>query len=93
MVGWYHLKTGQNGSDFKWHLKTGPFEDRTCLDHSNTGLVRYSDGYCTFHSILDHFIQLLIDGIIHVVPFRDLTPFVFLLTYFSRDWRNYSKEL
>ena len=47
MVGWYHLKTGQNGSDFKWHLKTGPFEDRTCLYHSNTGLVRYSDGYCT----------------------------------------------
>ena len=46
MVGWYHLKTGQNGSDFKWHLKTGPFEDRTCLDDLNTGLVRYSDGYC-----------------------------------------------
>ena len=30
----------------------------------------------TFHLILDHFIQPSIDGIIHVVPFRDLTPFV-----------------
>ena len=37
----------------------------------------------TFHSILDHFIQPLIDGIIHVVPFRDLTPFVFSVTYYS----------
>ena len=26
----------------------------------------------TFHLIIDHFIQPLIDGIIHVVPFRDL---------------------
>ena len=31
----------------------------------------------TFHSILDHFIQPFIDGIIHVVPFQDLTPFIF----------------
>ena len=29
----------------------------------------------TFHWMLDHFIQPLIDGIIHVVPFRDLTTF------------------
>ena len=27
----------------------------------------------TFHLIIDHFIQPLIDGIIHVVPFWDLT--------------------
>ena len=37
----------------------------------------------TFHSILDHFIQPLINGIILVVLFRDLTPFVFSLTYYS----------
>ena len=27
---------------FEWHLKIRPFENRTGLDHSNTGLVRYS---------------------------------------------------
>ena len=43
----YHLKTGQSCLVFKWHLNTGPFDNRTCLDHSNTGLVRYSDGYCS----------------------------------------------
>ena len=37
----------------------------------------------TFHTILDHFIQLLINGINHVVPLRDLTPFVFSATYYS----------
>ena len=36
----------------------------------------------TFYLILDHFIQPLIHGIIHVVPFRDLTPFVFSVTYY-----------
>ena len=35
----------------------------------------------TFHSILDHFIQPLINGIIHVVPFWDLT----LLSFFIHD--------
>ena len=45
--------------------------------HTGSGIVH------TFHSILDHFIQPLIDGIIHVVPFRDLTPFVFSVTYYS----------
>ena len=34
------------------HLKTGistprPFDNQTCLDHLNTRLVCYSDGYCT----------------------------------------------
>ena len=29
----------------------------------------------TFHSLLDRFIYPLINGIIHVVPFQDLTPF------------------
>ena len=40
----------------------------------------------TFHWILDHFIQPLIDGIIHVVPFRDLNPFVFLLLFSNELW-------
>ena len=35
----------------------------------------------TFHSIIDHFIQPLFDGTIHVVPFRDLTPFVYIISY------------
>ena len=29
------------------HLKTGPYDDTTCLDHSETGHVWYSDVYCT----------------------------------------------
>ena len=37
----------------------------------------------TFHLIIDHFIQPLIDVTIHVVPFRDLTPFVFSFIYYS----------
>ena len=28
------------------HSKTRPFANRTTFDHLNTGLVRYSDGYC-----------------------------------------------
>ena len=32
--------------EFEGHLKTGPFDNRTCMGHLNTGLVRYSDGYC-----------------------------------------------
>ena len=28
------------------HSKTGPFVNRSDLHHSNTGLVRYSDGFC-----------------------------------------------
>ena len=47
MVQLYHSKTRLNGPDFKWHSKTGPIEDQTCLDHSKTGLVQYSDGYST----------------------------------------------
>ena len=30
------------------HSKSGPFDNLTCSDHSNTRLVRYSDGYCTW---------------------------------------------
>ena len=46
-----HLKTGHFHPVFKWfgstdHSKTGPFLNRTHLDHSKSGLVRYSDGYC-----------------------------------------------
>ena len=33
------------------HSKTRPFANRTTFDHLNTGLVRYSDGYCNFNSI------------------------------------------
>ena len=33
------------------HSKTGPFVNSTHLDHSKTGLVRYSDGYCSWFSI------------------------------------------
>ena len=46
MVRWYHSKTGLYGPDFKWHSETGPSEYQTCLDHSKTGLVQFSDGYC-----------------------------------------------
>ena len=28
------------------HSKTGPFDNRTQIDHSKTGLVRFSDDYC-----------------------------------------------
>ena len=28
------------------HLNTGPFDNRTPIYHSNTRLVRFSDGYC-----------------------------------------------
>ena len=46
----------------------------------------------TFHWILDNFIQPLIDGIIHVVPFRDLTPFVFSVTYYSTTIHTYGNS-
>ena len=36
----------------------------------------------TFNLILDHFIQPLIDCIIHGIPFPDLTSFVFSVTYY-----------
>ena len=29
------------------HLNTRPFANRTTFDHLNTGLIRYSDCYCT----------------------------------------------
>ena len=29
-----------------YHSKTGPFANRTHFDHSNTGLIRYLEGYC-----------------------------------------------
>ena len=32
-------------------LNKRPFDDRTCLDHLNTGLVRYSDPHCSRFSI------------------------------------------
>ena len=44
----YHSKSGQNGPVIEWFLNTGPFEFRTHIDHSKSGLVRYSDGNCTF---------------------------------------------
>ena len=38
-------------TDFFWYsghgLNNSPFDDRTCLDHLNTQLVRYSDPNCT----------------------------------------------
>ena len=43
----YHSKTGLFCPNFKWPLKTGPFNNRTHLDHLNTGLVRYSDDNCS----------------------------------------------
>ena len=46
----YHSKTGQKCSVFEWHLKTGLFKNRTCLDHLKTELVRYSNAYCSWRS-------------------------------------------
>ena len=46
----YHSKTGLFCPDFKWHLKTGPFKNRTHLDHSKTRLVQYSGGSNLEHS-------------------------------------------
>ena len=48
-----HLKTGHFCPVFEWfgftdHSKTGPIVNQTHLDHSKSGLVRYSDGYCTY---------------------------------------------
>jgi hypothetical protein len=42
-----HLKTGQICPVFRCHSKSEPFDLRTSLDHSKTGLVRYSDVCCT----------------------------------------------
>ena len=33
-------------SGFECHPNTGPFYDQTHINFLNTGLVRYSDGYC-----------------------------------------------
>ena len=41
-----HLNTGLKCPVFGWHLNFGPFHIRTHNHHLNTGLVRYSDGYC-----------------------------------------------
>ena len=54
----HHSKTGHFCPVFKWfgsrdtkimvdHLKNGPFVNQTHLDQLKTGLVRYSDGFCT----------------------------------------------
>ena len=39
--------TGLKRLLFKPDLNTGPFNDWTTMDHSNTGLVWYSDPHCT----------------------------------------------
>ena len=52
------LNTGLNCPVFRWHLKTGPFDNRTHIHHLKTGLVRYSDGYCSYSQTLqnlDHY--------------------------------------
>ena len=42
---WFnHLNTGLFSPVFKWHSKSRPFSNWTLFDHSNTGLVWYSDG-------------------------------------------------
>ena len=40
------LNTGQFVRYSDHGLNTGPFNDRTGFNHSNTGLVRYSDPHC-----------------------------------------------
>ena len=32
---------------FRCHTNLGSFQNRTAFDYFNTGLVQYSDGYCT----------------------------------------------
>ena len=44
---WVHRHQNDHHIDL-CHLKTGQFNNRTCLDHSKTGLVRYSDGWSTY---------------------------------------------
>ena len=42
---WHHKKRFFYG--FQTTIqKTGPYDNPTCLDHLNTRLDRYSDGYC-----------------------------------------------
>ena len=41
---WFSNGLGPQTS--KCHSKIRPFNNWTCLDHLNTGLVLYSDGYC-----------------------------------------------
>ena len=41
------------------HSKTGPFVNWTHLDHLKTGLVQYSDGYCTTIKTNEHSIEWL----------------------------------
>ena len=43
-----HSNTGLFCPVFRCHSKTRPFANQTTLDHLNTGLVRYSDGYCNY---------------------------------------------
>ena len=56
---------------------------------NNTSFV---DVEHTFHLNIDHFIPPLINGIIHVVLFRDLPLFIFpiLLTFFFHSFYNYN---
>ena len=41
-----HSNTGLFSPVFRCNLNTRPFENRTTFDQLNTGLVRYSNGYC-----------------------------------------------
>ena len=63
---WRHSKTGPKCPVFEWfwtkwrpkcpvfecHSKTGPFMNRSTLDHSKTGHVRFSDPHCSIHRVL-----------------------------------------
>ena len=42
------------------HSKTGTFKNRTEVDHSKTGHVRYSDGYCSWDYSYSHSLSLTI---------------------------------
>ena len=49
-----HLNTGLFSLVFRCQLNTGPFANQTTFKHLNTGLVRYSDGYCIAVTCVDH---------------------------------------
>ena len=43
-IGGPHLK--KMAPKLAYHSESEPFSNRTGFNHSNTGLVQYSDGYC-----------------------------------------------
>jgi hypothetical protein len=51
------------------HLKTGLFDNRTQIDHPNTGLVRYLDVHC---SMLNDSSPIVYTGVMNTLSLKDV---------------------